>query len=65
MENAGAVFIITESGYRNGSSYHTGGMYWACGYYSNNGCGSGFGESGGGYANERYYGESVRLIQNY
>lgn len=61
MENAGAVFL-PNAGRRNGTNYNSGIHYWGTGGGSN------------GTAsywpdilqyNYRYYGQSVRLIQNY
>lgn len=67
MENAGAVFINFDSGNRMNNSYYFGGggsIYWTRQIHTS-GNAQGMGVNGGGYATERYKGNSVRLIQNY
>ena len=64
MESAGAVFL-PDAGLRNGTSYPGGsGSYWGSGFIYENGVVNG---DAGGWPHwyPRYYGCSVRLIQNY
>lgn len=61
MENAGAVFL-PNAGRRTSNSYSTGLMYWGA---NCNGNGSATYWEGWEYSSYRYYGASVRLIQNY
>lgn len=62
MENAGAVFL-PQAGWRNGTTYNGPGtwFYWGAGL---NGIGSSY-WSNYSVSAYRYYGYSVRLIQNY
>lgn len=60
MENAGAVFL-PNAGYRTNADYYSNSRgYWTSDSESNHGSSRSWGGSG-----QRYYGHSVRLIQNY
>ncbi|MBQ3709445.1 MAG: hypothetical protein II887_01940 [Bacteroidales bacterium] len=66
MENAGAVFL-PNAGYRyeyGGMRYDTYTSYYWCRWYDNNGTAGAFELSSYSYP-PRYYGCSVRLVQNY
>ena len=62
MENAGAVFI-PEVGHREETRYEMGSMNWGCDVYNDSYAWGWW--SSASNAHYRYYGYSVRLIQNY